>query len=115
MADFASKADALVTAGAASPEVAADLKARAGKALQGAVGPAYEAVIAELSRQQLFATADDGVWKLPDGGAYYALRLRQMTTTDLSAAEIHQIGLDEVARIHGEMQSIMQTVGSRAA
>ena len=111
MADFASKADALVAAGAAAPEVAENLKARAADALSNAAGPAYEAMIAELSHQQLFATADDGVWKLPDGDAYYAMRLRQMTTTDLSATEIHQIGLDEVARIHGEMHAIIQTVG----
>ncbi len=57
------------------------------------------------------ATADDGVWKLPDGAAYYDYLLRNFTTTSLTAAEIHEIGLREVARLHGEMRGIMKQVG----
>ncbi len=45
----------------------------------------------------------DGAWSLPRGDEYYKARLRQMTSTDLNADQIHQIGLDEVKRIHGEM------------
>jgi uncharacterized protein (DUF885 family) len=48
---------------------------------------------------------------LPGGEEWYAFLVRQRTTTDLSPQEIHQIGLDEVARIHGEMQGVMDEVG----
>jgi uncharacterized protein (DUF885 family) len=74
------------------------------------VGPAYRRLEAEMRRQQAAATTDDGVWKLPDGADYYAYRLKLMTTTDLSADEIHDIGLREVDRIHTEMREIMKTV-----
>ena len=52
-----------------------------------------------------------GVWKLPDGPAFYAERLAAMTTTAMTADEIHELGLAEVARIHGEMEAIKQQVG----
>lgn len=111
MSDIRGKITALVNNSTISPEQAAELTERAVQALTTAVGPAYQAAIEELTRQQLSATADDGAWKLPDGAAYYEARLKAMTTTDLTAAEIHQIGLDEVARIHAEMEAIMQQVG----
>ncbi len=41
----------------------------------------------------------NGVWQLPDGDAFYAARVRHHTTTELTPAEIHQTGLDEVDRI----------------
>ncbi|GGO06206.1 hypothetical protein GCM10007972_04300 [Iodidimonas muriae] len=90
---------------------AADLTARARAALKDVFGPAYERLIAEMERQEKIATTDDGVWKLPDGADYYAAQLASYTTTDLSADEIHQIGLDNVDRIHGEMRKIMEQVG----
>lgn len=111
MTDIRAKVTALADNSTITEEAAADLIARAADALKTSVGPAYEAAIAELTRQQALATTDDGVWKLPDGGAYYNTRLAQMTTTNLTADEIHQIGLDEIARIHGEMQAIMTQVG----
>ena len=79
-------------------------------AMQDHVGPAYARLKAELERQQAEASTDDGVWKLPDGDEFYAYRLRQMTTTDLSPDEIHDIGLREVDRIHAEMRDIMEAV-----
>lgn len=48
---------------------------------------------------------------LPDGQAWYAYNVKNQTTTDLSPEQIHQIGLDEVARIHGEMRAVMAQVG----
>lgn len=81
------------------------------QALLTSVKPAYVRVIAEMERQQATAPAEDGIWRLKDGAAYYAERLANYTTTDLTADEVHQIGLDNVARIHGEMREIMKTVG----
>ena len=57
------------------------------------------------------ATTDDGIWKLPDGGAYYDFLLESFTTTKLTVSEIHDIGLREVARLHGEMRGVMHEVG----
>ncbi|MEO6815620.1 MAG: DUF885 domain-containing protein [Edaphobacter sp.] len=54
---------------------------------------------------------DPGVWALPDGDAYYAFRIRQSTTLNKTAAEIHQIGLDEVKRDEIEMLAIVHKLG----
>jgi uncharacterized protein (DUF885 family) len=111
MEDIRGKVAALASNSTITEEEAGRLASRAAEVIKSSVGPAYEAVIAELVRQQAAATADDGAWKLPDGEAYYNNRLAQNTTTTLTAEEIHQIGLDEVARINGEMQAIMTEVG----
>ncbi len=89
----------------------ADLIARGGAAMVNSLKPAYEKLIAEMERQQAMAVDGDGIWRFKDGAAYYAERLQNYTTTDLSADEIHQIGLDNVARIHGQMREIMAEVG----
>ncbi|WP_108811474.1 DUF885 family protein [Sphingorhabdus sp. Alg231-15] len=89
----------------------ADLITRGRQALTGSLAPAYQKLIAEMERQQKMAVDGDGVWRFKDGKAYYAERLKNYTTTDLTADEIHQIGLDNVARIHGEMRKIMAKVG----
>ena len=87
------------------------LKNEARTALLAHVKPAYENLLAAMIRQQAGARSTDGVWALPDGEAYYAERLANQTTTSLSADEIHKIGLDNVARLHGEMGAIMRTIG----
>ncbi len=87
------------------------LMARAEIALLTSIRPAFEAVIAWASETRKIATDEDGVWKLPDGAAYYDFLLQNFTTTNLSATEIHEIGLREVARLHGEMRGIMKQVG----
>jgi len=73
--------------------------------------PAYQRLREEMVRQQTMAPTDDGIWRLSDGAEYYAALLKSYTTTDLSADEIHNIGLREVARIHDEMRGIMAKVG----
>ncbi|HEY0599472.1 DUF885 domain-containing protein [Brevundimonas sp.] len=84
-------------------------------ALTGEWKRGYEHVLAALAEVQAQAAAmpdrDAGVWRLPQGEDYYNARLRLSTTTDLTADQIHQIGLNEVARIHAEMQTIMDQVG----
>jgi len=80
-------------------------------ALLNSVQPAYQALIAYLEPQLARASHDAGAWKLPDGQAYYSNRLKRVTTTDLTAEEIHQLGLAEVERIHGEMRAIRDKVG----
>jgi uncharacterized protein (DUF885 family) len=72
---------------------------------------AYSELIDYLSQLEAKATTDDGVWKLPNGEAFYRYQLKQRTTTDLDPEEVHQIGLSEVARIKKEMQSILVAQG----
>lgn len=84
---------------------------RAERALLQDFGPAYEKLIAALEAEAEASPVDGGVWQLPDGDAYYEFLVRQFTTTDLTPAEIHELGLKEVERIHGEMLKIKQDVG----
>jgi len=105
--DFKTKVDKLEI----SDDEREALFANAIDALQNSVAPAYEAFMAEMTRQQSLASEDDGVWKLPDGEEFYAYRLRRMTTTDMSPSQIHDLGLSEMDRIHGEMRDIMKQVG----
>jgi len=91
------------------------LIAEAEKALVTSVQPSYEKLIATLEDQQQRATTEDGVWKFAKGEEFYKNRLKRITTTDLSANAIHEIGLIEVARIHGEMEAIMKEVGFKGS
>ncbi len=88
-----------------------DLLASAEKAIDESVLPAYRDLVAYLEHQEAVATTDDGVWKLPNGEAYYAYLLRHYTTADLTADEIHELGLQELARIHAEMRAIFDELG----
>ena len=88
-----------------------NLVAVAETALKTKFQAGYETLITELKRQALLATTDDGAWKLPDGEAFYTQALKNNTTTDMTADQIHQVGLDNVARIHAQMDAIMRKVG----
>ncbi|HVQ08196.1 MAG TPA: DUF885 domain-containing protein [Allosphingosinicella sp.] len=87
------------------------LIAAARAALTGPFRRGYESMFATLDAIEPRARGNNGAWSLPDGAAYYARRLRQSTTTDMSAEQIHRIGLDQVARIHREMERIKTRVG----
>jgi uncharacterized protein (DUF885 family) len=89
----------------------AELVAKAMRALTDNVSPAYLAMISSVTALEKRATTDDGAWKRPEGAAYYDFRLQRMTTTTMTADEIHEIGVSEVARIHEEMRGIMHSVG----
>ncbi|MCX6038866.1 MAG: DUF885 domain-containing protein [Chloroflexi bacterium] len=75
------------------------------------VYPAYQKFIAYFTALEQKATSDDGVWKLPEGGAYYANCLRSNTTTGYTPEQVHEIGLKEVTRIEGEMMAILEKLG----
>jgi uncharacterized protein (DUF885 family) len=106
LADFRKKTTALNL----DAETQTDLIARASEALLDSVAPAYRDLIALTEQQKAAANTDDGAWKHPDGEDYYRHQLKYITTTDLTATEIHDLGLSEVARIHGEMRGIMAQV-----
>ncbi len=81
-------------------------------ALKTRIYPAYERMNAALEALRPAAAAQAaGVGRLPDGAAYYALSLRQMTTTDYSAEKIHALGLAEVERIGAEMDALLRAQG----
>lgn len=104
-ADIQAKIDKLDTA------EADQLKDDAQEALLISVKPAYENLITLFTRHEETASEDDGVWKLPRGGDYYQARLKHYTTTDLTAEDIHEIGLKDVARVQDEMREIMARIG----
>ncbi|QCZ94114.1 DUF885 domain-containing protein [Salinimonas iocasae] len=87
-----------------------NLREEAKAALLTSVKPAYNDLVAAFENQQKKTPEGDGVWRLPDGDKWYKNRLSHYTTTDLSADEIHQIGLDNVKRIHNQMKEIMKEV-----
>ncbi|MBX3725856.1 MAG: DUF885 domain-containing protein [Xanthomonadales bacterium] len=80
--------------------------------LAGAVIPTYARLAAFIEDEYMPAARDTvGMWDLPDGRAWYAFQVRNITTTDLSPEQIHQIGLDEVARILERMDEVRERVG----
>ncbi|MBR9907296.1 MAG: DUF885 domain-containing protein [Gammaproteobacteria bacterium] len=87
------------------------LVSAAEQALTQSVKPAYEGLISAVEDLAQQADTKDGAWKFPEGEAFYNNALQRTTTTDLTADEIHEIGLSEVARIHDEMRVIMEKVG----
>ncbi|HUF66748.1 MAG TPA: DUF885 domain-containing protein [Gemmatimonadaceae bacterium] len=90
------------------------LLASADSAISGRVYPAYRKLIAHAEELERNATEDDGVWRHPDGDAYYAHTLRSSSTTDLSAEQIHQLGLREVERIETELRPLLVRQGYQA-
>jgi uncharacterized protein (DUF885 family) len=86
------------------------LVADASNALLNSVKPAYMALIDAMSVQETKAPLADGVWRFKNGAAYYRERLGFHTTTTMTASQIHQLGLDNVKRIHNEMKSIIERV-----
>jgi uncharacterized protein (DUF885 family) len=107
LADFRAKVQALDVDGRQKQR----LIRRAELALVNHVEPGYRALIEEMGRQQESAGDEAGAWKLPDGAGYYAYRLEESTTSELSPDEVHNLGLRETQRIHAEMSEIMNRVG----
>jgi len=106
-ADLKSKVNALEISDAEKTRLIKSGRA----ALLTSVKPAFTQLITFMSGQEQRASTDAGVWKLPDGEAFYKNALARTTTTDLTAKQIHDLGLSEVARIHDEMRAIMREVG----
>ena len=111
-ANFVKKVDALT---ALTPAEKQALSARCAQAISSGVLPAYRKLIAFFDSQLTRATTDDGVWKLPDGDAYYAWRLRSQTTTNMTPQQVHDLGQAEVARIEAEMHTILSAQGQLQA
>jgi uncharacterized protein (DUF885 family) len=107
MADFRKKVGALDAPAAVKEKLLADAAA----ALSGPFRDGYDTLIAAIDEIEPQSKGNFGVWNLPDGAAYYADRLKGSTTTDLTADQINELGLKQVAAIRGEMEKIKQEVG----
>ena len=92
-------------------ETRTQLTQQAQTEIESSVYPAYASLIGYFEELQPKATTNHGVWMLPDGDAYYDYRLRSNTTTDMSADEIHALGLLEVDRILAEMDELLVAEG----
>jgi len=106
LADFRKKIDALDVDKSKKDQLMAEVI----KALKSSVKPGYEKLIAAVQKLEKKADSRDGVWKFPEGKAFFDNALARTTTTKLTTVEIHEIGLKEVARIHDEMRLIMNKV-----
>src|ERR1700730_7395663 len=88
-----------------------DFQTRVETEITKRVYPAYQALIDYFKGVLQKTTTDDGVWKLPDGDAFYAHSLRENTTTTMPPNEVHELGLHEVTRIEGEMRTLLDANG----
>ncbi|HET9397855.1 MAG TPA: DUF885 domain-containing protein, partial [Sphingomicrobium sp.] len=89
----------------------ARLIAAAADALAGPYQRGYRTFLSAWDSIEPRSQGNRGAWSLPEGAAFYANRLKNSTTTDMSPDQIHQVGLDQVARIHKEMERIKAQVG----
>jgi uncharacterized protein (DUF885 family) len=103
--------DRLATIGSITPEQRAAFRERAAKIVGTEVYPAWTRAISLLDSLLTKSTNDAGLWRFKGGDAAYAYALKRFTTTDLSAEQIHQIGLKQVARIEAEMDAILKKLG----
>lgn len=110
--DLQGKVEGLVDNNLLDDDRAQEYLAEAREILAGEVLAAYEEVRYWLQQDMdNAATESQGVWALPDGENYYNQRLALMTTLDLTADEIHNIGLSEVARLQAEMEAVKDQTG----
>ncbi len=91
--------------------IAGDWQARAAKIVADQVYPALDRQIAATQALRATATHDAGVWKLPDGEAFYADALAFQTTVRRSPADTHQIGLTQVAELNSQIDGLLKAQG----
>ncbi|MES1971883.1 MAG: DUF885 family protein [Pseudomonadota bacterium] len=102
--------------------IAGDWQAQAARLIEARIYPALDRQIALIERLKPSTRPGDGIWRLPDGDAIYAMALKQATTTVMSPDDVHRIGLDQVAEITAQLDTILKangetggTVGERLA
>ncbi|MDX2274994.1 MAG: DUF885 family protein [Hyphomonadaceae bacterium] len=100
-----------LAARAASANLNARYATDAARIAQERIAPALDRQIAALQALQPRATSEAGVWKLPQGEAYYAWALRAGTTTDMTPDQVHQMGLEELHALHARMDPILRSIG----
>lgn len=96
---------------AAEAKIPGDWKARAAGIVEAKVYPALDRQIAAIEALRPQARPDPGVWKLPDGEAFYAGALTFQTTTKLTPEQAHELGLKQVAELEAQMDSLLRAEG----
>ncbi|TCM37152.1 DUF885 family protein [Novosphingobium sp. ST904] len=96
---------------AAAKGIAGDWAARASAILEKEVHPALDRQIALLRAQRPNTAAGDGAWRLKRGDEIYAEALKQATTTEYSPEEVHRIGLEQVADLSAQLDTILRSAG----
>lgn len=107
LADFKEKINSIELTKAQREELTNNLNI----ALKDNFGPAYKDLLSKVSDLKKISNSDAGVWKFEDGEKFYSFKLKEMNTIEITPEEIYNTGLSEIERIHGEMKSIMDTVG----
>ena len=92
-------------------KIAGDWSSRSSKIVQGPVAAALERQLAELKAQRPKATMDAGMWARPHGDEFYAWALRASTTTRMTPDEVHAMGREQLADLHGQMDPILKKLG----
>lgn len=92
-------------------KIAGEWGARAGRIVQGPVAAALERQLAEMKAQRPKATMDAGMWARPHGDEFYAWALRASTTTRMTPDEVHAMGREQLAELHGRMDPILRKLG----
>jgi uncharacterized protein (DUF885 family) len=111
-ADGKAKIKALQDGGKVTADEARALTTQLSDAMTKTMKPAYDRLNAWVAEDKKNASATpQGAGSLPNGEAYYNAMLSLMTTTEMTADEIHQLGLSEVARIQGEMEKVKEEAG----
>ncbi len=96
---------------AAAKGVAGDWATRAAKIVEAQVYPALDRQMALVAQLRRTTQAGDGAWRLPRGAEIYAAALRQATTTDMTPEQVHQTGIDQVADITAQLDTILRGAG----
>ena len=91
--------------------IAGDWDARARKIATSEVVPALQRQLDELKAERAVATDIAGMWSRPHGEEYYRWALKASTTTNLSPDEVHAMGLEQLAELHGRMDPILKSIG----
>jgi len=92
-------------------DIPGDWSARASSIVSRQIVPALERQLSELKRQRVSANGAPGMRERPHGSEFYAWALRASTTTRIPADEIHQLGMDQLAELHGRMDPILRRLG----
>ena len=91
--------------------IGGDWAARAAAIVENDVYPALRRQLELVRRLKRSTRRGDGVWRIPNGGEIYEKALRYYTTTDMTADEVHQVGLEQVAEISAELDGILRGTG----
>ena len=75
------------------------------------LGPPIRTLIELLQKHAAQTKVDGGVWQIPHGDEFYEFLIHQFTTTDMTPADVHALGLEQVAKVHAQIEEVMHRIG----